>query len=52
MPNEIVHNLSVAVIDPDGKLLKLLVGAAAKSWTPPDLLKVIYPLIKPTSKAP
>jgi protein SCO1/2 len=43
---EIVHNLSTAVIGPDGKLVALLVGAPARSWTPPELLKVIYPLIK------
>jgi protein SCO1/2 len=39
--NEIIHNLSTAVIDPEGKLLRLEVGATGKSWTPSDLLKTI-----------
>ena len=42
---EIVHNLSTAVIDPRGKLAKLLVGPAAKSWQPTELLKVISSLV-------
>ena len=49
---EIMHNLSTAVIDPEGKLATLLVGSGAKSWTPPDLLKVIYPLVKAADKRP
>jgi protein SCO1/2 len=49
---EIMHNLSTAVIDPDGKLATLLVGSGAKSWTPPELLKVIYPLVKAAEKDP
>ncbi len=49
---DIMHNLSTAVIDPEGKLATLLVGSSAKSWTPPDLLKVIYPLVKAADKAP
>jgi protein SCO1 len=49
---EIGHNLSTAVIDPRGKLAKLLVGPEAKSWKPTELLKVISPLaneLKPKS---
>jgi protein SCO1/2 len=51
-PTEIMHNLSTAVIDPEGKLATLLVGSAAKSWSAPDLLKVIYPLVKAAEKTP
>lgn len=51
-PTEIMHNLSTAVIDPEGKLATLLVGSTAKTWTAPDLLKVIYPLIKAADNAP
>jgi protein SCO1/2 len=39
--NEILHNLSTAVIDPEGKLARLDAGTAGKSWTPSDLLKTI-----------
>jgi protein SCO1/2 len=42
--NEILHNLSTAVIDPDGKLARLEVGASGKSWTPSDLFKTIRAL--------
>jgi protein SCO1/2 len=42
---EIVHNLSTSVIDPRGKLARLLVGGEAKTWKPNDLLRVIYPLL-------
>jgi protein SCO1/2 len=49
---EIVHNLSTAVIDPEGKLATLLVGASAKSWKPADLLKVIYPLLNAARPSP
>jgi protein SCO1/2 len=43
--NEIVHNLSTAVIDPRGDLATLMVGTAAKSWNTADLLKVVSPLV-------
>jgi protein SCO1/2 len=46
MRGEIMHNLSTAIIGPDGKLAALLVGPAARSWTPPDALKVIYPMLR------
>jgi protein SCO1/2 len=47
---EIVHNLSTAVIGPDGRLAALFVGTEAKTWTPTDLLRVIAPLLKPEGK--
>jgi protein SCO1/2 len=34
-PNVITHNLATAVIDPDGKLVKILPG---NSWTPANLI--------------
>ena len=34
-PNVITHNLSTAVIDPDGKLVKIRPG---NNWTPADLI--------------
>lgn len=43
--DEIVHNLSTAVIDPSGKLARLDTGAAGKTWTPADLLKTIRALL-------
>jgi protein SCO1/2 len=45
--NEIIHNLSTAIIDADGKLDTLLVGSSAKSWTTADVLKRIYALVRP-----
>jgi protein SCO1/2 len=44
--NEIIHNLSTAVIDPAGNLVSLRVGSEAKSWTTSDLLREIAPLAK------
>ena len=41
MPNEIRHNLCTAVIDSEGKLVRLDVGAAGKSWTSADMIKTI-----------
>jgi protein SCO1 len=38
---EIIHNLSTAVIDPEGKLVRLYAGASSRTWTSADLLKVI-----------
>ena len=46
---EIMHNLSTAVIDPEGKLAALLVGSGA-SVDAPELLKEIYPLVKAADK--
>jgi protein SCO1/2 len=39
---EIAHNLSTAVIDPQGKLARLEVGRQANHWETADLLKTIY----------
>ena len=41
MPGEIRHNLCTAVVGPDGRLARLDVGAAGKSWTPEDMLRTI-----------
>jgi protein SCO1/2 len=49
---EIMHNLSTAVIDAEGRLAALLVGSGAKAWTTAELLKVIYPLVKAADKGP
>jgi protein SCO1/2 len=46
--NEVVHNLSTAVIDREGKLARLEVGSQRNRWEPADLLKTVYSLI-PTS---
>lgn len=49
--DEIIHNLSTAVIDPQGRLARLDAGSTAgKSWTPSDLLKTIRSLMRPTSR--
>lgn len=39
--DEIIHNLSIAVIDPDGRLVRLETGSAARSWETSDLLKTM-----------
>lgn len=49
---EIVHNLSTAVIDPGGNLVKVFVGTAANSWEPPDLLRLIKPLLNDVPPSP
>jgi protein SCO1/2 len=46
MAQEIIHNLSTAIIDPDGKLDALWVGFASKSWTTAEVLKRVYALSK------
>jgi protein SCO1/2 len=43
--NEIAHNLSTAVIDPQGKLARLDVGTQRNRWETTDLLKTIYSLL-------
>jgi protein SCO1 len=43
--NEIAHNLSTAVIDPQGKLARLEVGTQRNRWETTDLLKTIYSLL-------
>ena len=40
--DEIIHNLSIALIDPDGRLIKLETGPAARSWDLNDILKALY----------
>ncbi len=40
--NEVIHNLSVAVIGPDGRLVQLETGTAAREWQPSNLLKTLY----------
>ena len=39
---EIIHNLSAAVIGPDGRLDRLETGEAARSWDTADLFKTMY----------
>jgi len=46
---EIAHNLSTAVIDPQGKLARLEVGTQRNRWEPTDLLKTIYSLLPAAS---
>lgn len=41
--NEIIHNLCTAVIDADGKLVRLEVGARNNRWTTADMLKTLFP---------
>ncbi len=48
--NEIAHNLSTAVIDPQGKLARLDVGTQRNRWETTDLLKTIYSLLPTSSK--
>ena len=38
----IIHNLVIAVIDPEGRLVRLETGEAARSWETADLLKSMY----------
>jgi protein SCO1/2 len=38
----IIHNLVIAVIGPDGRLVRLETGEAARSWDTADLLKTMY----------
>jgi protein SCO1 len=46
----IIHNLSAAVIDPDGRLVRLETGKTAGTWEPVDMLKTIYSRIPPREK--
>ena len=39
---EIMHNLSTAVIGPDGKLIRLDYGTAGGAWTADDMMGTIY----------
>jgi protein SCO1/2 len=47
---EYVHNLSTAVIDPEGRLARLETGPTGKTWTPTDLLKAMYSRIPDAKK--
>jgi protein SCO1/2 len=46
MAQEIMHNLSTAIIGPEGKLDTLLVGPQARAWTTAEVLKRVYALSK------
>ncbi len=48
---EIAHNLCTAIIDAEGKLARLELGTARNKWENVDLLKSVYSLIPPSSKA-
>ena len=42
---EIIHNLSTAVIDPKGRLVRLDTGRAAQRTSSAELLKTVYSLL-------
>ncbi|MFO0908322.1 MAG: SCO family protein [Isosphaeraceae bacterium] len=46
--NEVIHNLSTAVIDPEGRLIRLETDEGARSLSPTDVLKLIHPRIQQT----
>jgi protein SCO1/2 len=48
--NEIAHNLCTAIIDTEGKLARLELGADRNKWENVDLLKTIYSLIPPARR--
>jgi protein SCO1/2 len=39
--NEIIHNLCTAVIDPEGKLVRLEVGTQRNKWSSAELLRTV-----------
>ncbi|WZO96555.1 SCO family protein [Isosphaeraceae bacterium EP7] len=43
--DEIIHNLTTAVIGPDGRLARLDVGGTANEWTAPEMLKTVASLL-------
>jgi protein SCO1 len=43
--DEIIHNLCTAVIDQNGRLVRLEVGTQRNKWSSADLLKTVYSLI-------
>lgn len=45
---EIIHNLTLAVVDPGGALARLETGPAARGWATADLLKLMYSRIRPS----
>ena len=40
--DEIMHNLIVAIVGADGRLVRLETGAAARDWSAAELLKTMY----------
>jgi protein SCO1/2 len=48
--DEILHNLSTAVIDAAGRLARIEVGTQRNKWETADLLKTIYSLIPNSGK--
>ncbi len=50
--DEIVHNLSIAVIAPDGRLVRLESGSAAGRWTPSDMLGTIQTALDAAADRP
>jgi protein SCO1/2 len=49
MRGEIVHNLTVAVIGPDGRLVRLESGSPARAWEPAELLHTIVSVLPKAS---
>ncbi|MBX6312161.1 MAG: copper-binding protein [Isosphaeraceae bacterium] len=45
--DEIVHNLSTALIDTEGRLIRLATGAEGRAWSPADFFQTIYSQIHP-----
>lgn len=43
--DEIIHNLSTAVIDEEGRLARLEVGTSARGWSASDLMKQVAALV-------
>ena len=50
-PNEIIHSLSTALIDAEGRLVRLEAGSGGGKWNPADFLKSIYSLLS-TARPP
>ncbi|MDX2035099.1 MAG: SCO family protein [Isosphaeraceae bacterium] len=50
MKDEIVHNLSTAVIGPDGRLVRLFMGKAGKDWTTAQLVKEVVERLRESGK--
>jgi protein SCO1/2 len=48
--NEIIHNLCTAIIDQEGRLVRLEIGTQRKKWSSADLLKTVYSLIPSSQK--
>ncbi len=46
--DEIIHNLCTAVIDPQGRLVRLEVGTQRNKWSSADLLKTVYSVLPRT----